>query len=240
MKQYRKSRFLPRKGWEAGIFGFRGQDRSRLPAFGGWTSPRTCNSAPSRPGESGLRRLAFEDIWRAGCQTREMTDISPEARTVAHVQWNWPWRGDADRGQRHRGFVGLGTKTLAALCLVGIGVAGAACGTQSTALRHAESSFTFSGGTKGPVVYVTQCDLAHSVITATGSVVSSTSISHAGLVFTSWAGSKVVARSTTALKPLSSGQGVPWRITTQTASGTSSQRCEASVVVGPPPYTNPS
>ena len=169
-----------------------------------------------------------------------MTDTSPEARTVEHVQGFGPWRCDADRGQSRCGFASLGTKTLAALCLVGIGVAGAGCGTQPTALRHAESSFSFSGDTKGPVVYMTQCDLDHDVITASGTVVSSTSISHAGLVFTSWTGSKVVARSTTTLKPLSPGQGVPWRVTTRTTSSASSQQCEASVAVGPPPYTNPS
>jgi len=193
---------------------------------------------PKRAGGLDCDAEPSRTFGRAGCQTQEMTDTSPEARTVEYLQGYGPRRCDADRGQSRCGSASLGTKTVAALCLVGIGVAGAGCGTQPTALRHAESSFTFSGGTKGPVVYMTQCDLAHDVITATGTVVSSTSISHAGLVFTSWAGSKVVARSTTALKPLSSGKGVPWRITTQTASSTSSQRCEASVVVGPPPYTN--
>lgn len=169
-----------------------------------------------------------------------MTDMSSGARTVEAVQRNWPRRCDTDRGRRRRWFVDLGTKTLAILCLMGIGVTGAGCGTQSTALRHAQSSFSFSGGTKGPVVYMTQCDLNDNVITAAGTVVSSTNISHAGLVFTAWAGSKVVARSTTDLKPLSSGQGVPWHLSTQTVSGSSSQWCEANVVIGPPPYSNPS
>ena len=168
-----------------------------------------------------------------------MVDADPAARTVVNMRGSGQWRCDAERVRHRRGIAAWGAEVLAVLCLLGVGLAAASCGTQTTALRHAGSSSTFAGGAEGPVAYMTQCDLAHGVITSAGSVTSRTSIPHAGLVFTAWTGAKVVARSAVTLKPLSPGQGVAWRTSARASTGTTPQRCQASVVLGLPPYSAP-